>query len=99
MHLRRAQRRLAHTVQTRADTGQEVHVHTRASVTAVSTAGGTTVDGAELVTVTVDGSAQVMPWVQAYSAAAPPANGDEVVVMLINKSPVLVGKIVGLPVI
>lgn len=95
----RAKRKLAQAVQARTDKAQEIKVHTLATVSAVSTAGGVTTDGEALVTVTVNGDDQVMPWIQPYTHAAPPANGDKTVVVLVDKSPVLLGKIVGFPVI
>lgn len=89
-----ATRRLVKSLQARTDaaTNFVLRIGTVSTATA-----GSSLDGVTTVVVAVNGSTQLSPWVEAYSDINQPHVNDRVVVALIDNSPIVLGKLVGLP--
>lgn len=90
MSLRRSLRRLAAAQRpTRPPVTVSHKLGTVATVTA-----GTSTDGRATVTVTVGGDTIPAPYLLSYAS---PTVGDMVAVLLVNHSPLILGRVVGLP--
>lgn len=86
----RAKRRLADAItQTAAQSPIRV-----LNVTVKSVSAGTSLDGVAEVTVTLGGSDQRVPYLDSYLN---PAVGDSVRVEIFQGSPIITGRVVGLP--
>ena len=62
-----------------------------------SVVSGGAVDSHTAVNVQVGGSIVPAPYLDSYGSAGDPAVGDLVLVLLVDRSPVILGRIIGLP--
>lgn len=93
MSLARVRQRLAQAIQARTDAAADLRYRV-GTVTHIDTTSGVTTDGASLLTVDVRGSTQQMSRLARYSA---PTVGDLVAVLIVDKSPIVLDKIIGIP--
>lgn len=91
-----ALRRLTTKMQERTDRAYGGALLVRnGTVTAVSP--GASADGRAATTVTLRGATTVAPYLDPYSDTDPPQQGDFVAVVLVNGSPLILGRVRGLP--
>lgn len=88
--LARSQRRLAGKMREASGSVLKVRLGTIAAVTA-----GAAADGNAAVTVTVTGNTIPAPYLASYT----PTVGHTVVVVLVLNSPLILGRVIGLPVV
>lgn len=94
MYLDHAIRQVVHAQQEREPKEKR---HFRTGTVGASTHAAA--DGAAAVTVSIRGTLVPTPWLAAYTVTSPPQQGDHVAIELIDGSPVIIGRIVGTPII
>lgn len=94
-----AHRRLVHAITDPLQTQMQQPTPHRIYTTVTLVAPGGSVDGTFAVWVAVNADNVPAPYLAAYISGHTPTVGDQVAVDLVNGSPLILGRIVGLPVI
>lgn len=93
-----AMRRFARSVTDPMQTLQEAPVPRRIYTTITAVTAGASVDGTYAVSIAVNADNVPAPYLTGYlSGGHTPTVGDQVAVDLVNGSPLIVGRVVGLP--